>query len=305
MRTPSPTNTVDELTVLIVDDEPRVLDALEAVLAAEFRVLRAGQGPDALRCLADEPDVAVILTDQRMPGMSGIELLRQSQERNPDTLRIVLTAHTDVDSLMDAINTGQIYHFLPKPWDPHELLLVVRRAAERWRLTRENARLRDELELAYNALRREAAAVRERPTSFDSLVGAETGLRDAVALARKILDADTTVLLLGETGTGKELFARLLHANGPRRTPSRSSPRTAAPCPSRCSSPSCSAMRVAPSPAPPASERGSSRRLTAARSSSTRSARPPRRCSSGSCGCSRRARSGRSAVRRRGAWTCA
>jgi two-component system, NtrC family, response regulator HupR/HoxA len=216
VRTPSPTNTVDELTVLIVDDEPRVLDALEAVLAAEFRVLRAGQGPDALRCLADEPDVAVILTDQRMPGMSGIELLRQSQERNPDTLRIVLTAHTDVDSLMDAINTGQIYHFLPKPWDPHELLLVVRRAAERWRLTRENVRLRDELELAYNALRREAAAVRERPTSFDSLVGAETGLRDAVALARKILDADTTVLLLGETGTGKELFARLLHANGPR-----------------------------------------------------------------------------------------
>ena len=78
--------------------------------------------------------MAVILTDQRMPGMSGIELLRQSQERNPDALRIVLTAYTDVDSLMDAINTGQIYHFLPKPWDPHELLLVVRRAAERWRL---------------------------------------------------------------------------------------------------------------------------------------------------------------------------
>ena len=207
---------MDEPTVLIVDDEPRVLDALEVVLAAEFRVVRASHGQDALRRLADEPEVAVILTDQRMPGMSGIELLRQSQERSPDALRIVLTAYTDVDSLMDAINTGQIYHFLPKPWDPHELLLVVRRAAERWRLSRENLRLRDELELAYNALRREAAAVRERPTSFDTLVGAETGLRDAVALARKILDGDTTVLLLGETGTGKELFARILHANGPR-----------------------------------------------------------------------------------------
>jgi two-component system response regulator HupR/HoxA len=207
---------VDEPTVLIVDDEPRVLDALEAVLAAEFRVLRAANGQEALQRLADEPEVAVILTDQRMPGMSGIELLRHSQERTPHALRIVLTAYTDVDSLMVAINTGQIYHFLPKPWDPHELLLVVRRAAERWRLARENARLRDELELAYNALRRETAAIRERPTSFDALVGAETGLREAVALARKILDGDTTVLLLGETGTGKELFARLIHANGPR-----------------------------------------------------------------------------------------
>ena len=89
----------------------------------------------------------------------------------------MLTAYTDVDSLMEAINTGRIYHFVPKPWDPNELLVVVRRAAERWRLARENARLRDELELAYNALRREAAAAREQPPSFDALVGAASGLR--------------------------------------------------------------------------------------------------------------------------------
>jgi two-component system response regulator HupR/HoxA len=194
-----------------------VLDALEAILAAEFRVLRAGHGEEALACLAAEPDVAVIVTDHRMPGMTGVELLRRSQERTADAVRIVLTAYTDVDNLMEAINTGRIYHFVPKPWDPNELLLVVRRAAERWRLARENARLRDELELAYNALRREAAAGREKPASFDKLVGAETGLRVAVDLARKILDGDTTVLLLGETGTGKELFAHLIHVNGPRR----------------------------------------------------------------------------------------
>jgi two-component system response regulator HupR/HoxA len=208
---------VDETTILIVDDEPRVLDALEAILAAEFRVLRAGHGEEALACLAAEPEVAVIVTDHRMPGMTGVELLRRSQERTPDAVRIVLTAYTDVDNLMEAINTGRIYHFVPKPWDPNELLLVVRRAAERWRLARENARLRDEVELAYNALRREAAAGREKPASFDKLVGAETGLRVAVDLARKVLDGDTTVLLLGETGTGKELFANLIHVNGPRR----------------------------------------------------------------------------------------
>ena len=207
---------MDQPAVLIVDDEPRVLDALEAILAAEFRVLRAEGGEAALARLADD-DVAVIVTDYRMPGMSGVELLRRSQERAPDAVRIVLTAYTDVDSLMDAINTGRIYHFVPKPWDPHELLVVVRRAAERWTLARDNERLREELEVAYNALRREAAEARARPLSLERLVGAQAGLRRSVDLARRVLAVDTTVLLLGETGTGKELFARLIHDNGPRR----------------------------------------------------------------------------------------
>ncbi|HSL51939.1 MAG TPA: sigma-54 dependent transcriptional regulator [Candidatus Deferrimicrobiaceae bacterium] len=204
-------------TVLVVDDEPRVLDALEAVLAAEFRVLRAEGGEQALRLLPGA-DVAVIVTDYRMPGMTGVELLSLSQDVAPDAVRIVLTAYTDVDSLMDAINTGRIYHFVPKPWDPNELLIIVRRAAERYTLARDNARLRDELELAVNALRREAAESRVQSLAFEGLIGAASGLRKVVDLARKILDTDTTVLLLGETGTGKELFARLIHHNGPRRS---------------------------------------------------------------------------------------
>jgi two-component system response regulator HupR/HoxA len=207
---------VEQATILVVDDEPRVLDALEAILAAEFRVLRAGNGDEALRVLERE-DAAVIVTDYRMPGMTGVELLRRSQDLAPDAVRIVLTAYTDVDSLMEAINTGRIYHFIPKPWDPNELLVVVRRALERYELARENVRLRDELELACNAMQREAAAARERPLSLERLVGAPTGLRGAVELARRVLDSETTVLLLGETGTGKELFARLIHDNGSRR----------------------------------------------------------------------------------------
>jgi two-component system response regulator HupR/HoxA len=207
---------MEQATVLVVDDEPRVLDALEAVLAAEFRVLRAGGGEAALDVLRSQ-EVAVILTDYRMPGMTGVELLRHSQDLAPDALRIVLTAYTDVESLMDAVNTGHIYHFVSKPWDPNELTLVVRRAAERYELARENARLRDELELAYNAVRREVADARARPLSFDRLVGAQSGLRETVELVRKIVDSGTTVLLRGETGTGKELFARLIHDNGPRR----------------------------------------------------------------------------------------
>jgi two-component system, NtrC family, response regulator HupR/HoxA len=203
-------------TVLIVDDEPRVLDALEAILAAEFRVLRASGGEAAKEILGQE-DVAVVITDHRMPGMTGVELLRHSQTLAPDAMRIVLTAYADVESLREAINTGGIHHFIAKPWDPTELTVAVLRAAERHHLSRENARLRDELELAYNALRREAAETRQRPLSFERLIGADTGLKRQVDLARKIFGADTTVLLTGETGTGKELFARLIHESGARR----------------------------------------------------------------------------------------
>jgi two-component system, NtrC family, response regulator HupR/HoxA len=204
------------VAILIVDDEPRVLDALEVILAADFDVVRAGGGEAALAILAAR-EVAVIVTDHKMPGMTGVELLRRSQDVAPDAMRIVLTAYTDVDSLMDAINKGRIYHFMAKPWDPKELAVVVRRAAEQYALRGENQRLRDELELAYNTLRREAAAARTGPPSFDGLIGARTGLQGSVGLVRKVLGTDTTVLLLGETGTGKELFARLLHEEGPRR----------------------------------------------------------------------------------------
>jgi DNA-binding NtrC family response regulator len=207
---------MEPATVLIVDDEPRVLDSLEAVLAADFRVLRAGGGPAALEILRAEDDVAVIVTDYKMPGMTGVELLRESQAIVPDAIRIVLTAYTDVDSLMEAINTGRIYHFVAKPWDSNELLVAIVRAVERYALAHENTRLREELEVAYNALRREAEAARARPTAFDTVIGAAGGLREAIALARKVLTATTTVLLRGETGTGKELFARLIHDSGPR-----------------------------------------------------------------------------------------
>lgn len=131
-------------TVLLVDDEPRVLDSLEALLAMEHRILRAERPEIALRHLREE-DVAVVLSDQRMAGLTGTELLTRSREVAPDAVRILLTAFTDSDALMESINAAGVYHFLLKPWDPNELRLVVGRAVEHHRIRRERETLVGEL----------------------------------------------------------------------------------------------------------------------------------------------------------------
>jgi CheY-like chemotaxis protein len=261
---------VDGATILIVDDEPRVLDALEAVLAAEFRILRASSGPAALERLRAE-DVAVVLTDYKMPGMTGVEMLRECQALAPEAIRLVLTAYTDVDSLMDAVNTGHIYHFVAKPWDSNELLVILRRAVERHALAQENARLRDELEIAYNAVRRQVAEIRARPSAFDTVTGAAPP-REAIGRARKVLDTQSP----SSCGV-RPAPARSCSPGSSTRAAAAvsesSSRRIAAPCRRRCWSPSSSATCAVRSPAPSPSAAGSSRRRTAAPFCWTRSGR--------------------------------
>ena len=103
-----------EATVLIVDDETRVLDSLEALLAMDYRVLRADR-PEAALDLLGREEVALVISDQRMPGMSGTELLSRCREVAPETVRVLLTAFTDADALMQSINAANIYHFILKP----------------------------------------------------------------------------------------------------------------------------------------------------------------------------------------------
>jgi adenylate cyclase len=135
-----------EAAVLLVDDEARVLDSLEALLAMDHRVLRADRPDAALEVLARE-EVALVISDQRMPGMLGTELLARVCEVAPDTVRVLLTAFTDADALMDSINAANIYHFILKPWDPAELTHTVRRGVERYRLARERQELLGRLEV--------------------------------------------------------------------------------------------------------------------------------------------------------------
>jgi adenylate cyclase len=132
-------------TILLVDDEPRVLDSLEAMLGMDYRILRTERPGEALELLARDR-VAVVISDQRMPGMLGTDLLSKSLEVAPETVRILLTAFTDADALLASINAANIYHFVLKPWDPKELAHVVGQGVQRYRLGEERERLLRDLE---------------------------------------------------------------------------------------------------------------------------------------------------------------
>jgi GAF domain-containing protein/class 3 adenylate cyclase len=116
--------------LLVVDDEPDNLDLLYRTFHREYRVLKAENGPAALEILAKEGDVAVIISDQRMPLMSGTEFLSLTAAKYPDIIRIILTGYTDVEDLVEAINAGKVFKYVTKPWNADELKAVVRQAMD-------------------------------------------------------------------------------------------------------------------------------------------------------------------------------
>ena len=116
--------------LLVVDDEPDNLDLLYRTFYREYKVLKATSGTAALEILAKEGDVAVIISDQRMPGMSGTEFLSLTATQYPDTIRIILTGYTDVEDLVEAINSGKVFKYVTKPWESEALQVVVRQALD-------------------------------------------------------------------------------------------------------------------------------------------------------------------------------
>ncbi len=131
-------------TILAVDDEPANLRMVERLLRKDYRVLTAGGGEEALEILKRE-EVSLIVTDQRMPGMTGTDLLRESMQTSPDTVRIILTGYTDTDTLIDAINTSRVYKFVSKPWDPMQLKQTIEEALRDYEKQLEQKRLVDDL----------------------------------------------------------------------------------------------------------------------------------------------------------------
>jgi GAF domain-containing protein/class 3 adenylate cyclase len=124
------TRSAKKQKLLVVDDEPDNLDLLYRTFHRDFKVLRAENGPAALKLLEEEGDVAVIISDQRMPLMSGTEFLSLTAAKYPDIIRIILTGYTDVEDLVEAINSGKVFKYVTKPWNDDELKAVVRQAAD-------------------------------------------------------------------------------------------------------------------------------------------------------------------------------
>jgi len=116
--------------ILVVDDEPDNLDLLYRTFYRDFKVIKAQSGQDALDMLSQQDDVAVIISDQRMPGMSGTELLRVTADRYPNSIRIMLTGYTDVEDLVEAINEGKVFKYVTKPWEEDDLRTVVSQAVD-------------------------------------------------------------------------------------------------------------------------------------------------------------------------------
>ncbi|MFG6096541.1 SpoIIE family protein phosphatase [Leptothoe sp. ISB3NOV94-8A] len=132
--------THEQLKLLVVDDELDNLELLHRTFRRSYRVYRASSGQDALECLKQYGEMAIIISDQRMPKMNGTEFLSLTTDQYPDTIRIVLTGYTDVEDLVDAINSGKVFKYITKPWKPNELRQVIDQAANTYRIVKQRTR---------------------------------------------------------------------------------------------------------------------------------------------------------------------
>ncbi len=144
----------DRRRILLVDDEESILRSLRRLLRREnYEVITAGSGPDALTAMEECP-AELIVSDQRMPGMTGTELLGEVRSRWPDTIRVILSGYSEINAIIDAVNDGEIYKYITKPWNDEELKLNIRRALEQYELKAQNQRMAKMIEQQNTQLRR-------------------------------------------------------------------------------------------------------------------------------------------------------
>jgi len=187
-------------TVLIVDDEKNYPPIISAVLEEEgFETLTAYSGLEALSVLKNS-DVDLVLTDMKMPSLDGIELLERIKQKDPGLPVIMMTAHGTVEKAVEAMQKGA-YNYILKPFDNERLVIYVNKAIQMYRVIKENRRLRQTVESQY---------------SFGNIIGKSSKMQDIFDLIYKVAPATASILIEGESGTGKDLVAKSIHYNSPR-----------------------------------------------------------------------------------------
>ena len=232
-------------------------ELLAIVLRREgYEVLLAENGRSAIATLEREP-VDLLISDIKMPDMSGVDVLRAAKRIDQDILGIMITAFASTETAVEAMRLGAC-DYLSKPFDVDLLKMKVREKIENRQLRQENVLLKRTLGLTHQ---------------FSNIIGRSEAMLDVFKMIETVARTNSTILLTGESGTGKGLVAQAIHFHSLRRDKPIVVAQLRRACPKRFSSRSCSATCAARSPAPTRTRRGCSRSPSAARSSSTRSAR--------------------------------
>ncbi len=203
--------------ILYIDDEPINLSLFSASFGHEFEVFTADSGTAGLEVLAREGEMAAVLADQRMPGQAGTDVLARVRELYPDTIRIMVTAYTDTEYLIEAINRGHVYQYVVKPWKEQELRFILAHSIKTYRLAKRNQELLGELEQANRRLRRLNAELEERVADrTQELSEANRQLQasyDQLAAAKALVDEQKRRL----TAANAELAERVKELEAARR----------------------------------------------------------------------------------------
>jgi len=190
--------------ILVVDDEASMRHMLQLVLEKEgYQVTETAEAKVALDLLREEP-FDVVLCDIRMPGMDGLAFLKELQQNKVNATVIMMSAYGSIDTAIECMKRGA-YDYIAKPFKPDEVVLTLRKAEERFRLRQENLRLREEL------------ARGGQPSGARGIIYRSAAMAQLMTLVERVADSASSVLITGETGTGKELVARALHSEGGRK----------------------------------------------------------------------------------------